>query len=145
MNNLQIYLAGKMSGLTTKEMRSWRDYFSILLKEIAENMGVNVKVINPCDYYTFDFPKHQSELEVMNFDLSRVKESNLVVVNMDGLNTSIGTIIECYEAYKQGIPVLAFGSDEEYEKLHPWVQCCITRHDKNYRKCINYIGDFYMS
>lgn len=80
----------------------------------------------------------------MKFDLARVKESDLVVVNIECLNTSIGSIIECYEAYKNDIPVLAFGNKKLYEKLHR-IQCCITRHDKNYRECINYISDFYMT
>ena len=81
----------------------------------------------------------------MKFDLARVTESDLVVVNLDGLNTSIGSIVECYEAWKRGSPVLAFGIDEEYENLHPWVQCCITRHDQTYKETIEYIKDFYMT
>ena len=145
MKELVIYESGKMSGLTMKEMRAWRDCFKTTITQVAENSDVKVKVINPVDYYNFEFPRHQSELEIMQFDLARVKESDLIVVNLDGLSTSIGTIIECYEAYKRDIPVLAFGSDEDYEKLHPWTKCCITRHDKNYRECINYISDFYMT
>lgn len=80
----------------------------------------------------------------MNFDLSKVRESNIVVVDLDGLDTSIGSIIECYEAFKNNIPVLAFGSENDYKKLHPWIKCCITRHDRLYKETISYIKDFYM-
>lgn len=145
MKELVIYESGKMSGLTYEEMQSWRIYLKAALEQVAENAGVNVRVINPVDFYNFVTQRHQTEIEIMNFDLARVKESDLVVVNLDGLSTSIGTIIECYEAYKREIPVLAFGSDEDYENLHPWIKCCITRHDKNYKECINYISDFYMT
>ena len=145
MRELVIYEAGAMSGLTFVQMNTWREYFKTAITQVAENIGVKICVVNPVDFYNFEFKKHQNELEIMKFDLSKVKKSDLVVVNLEGLNTSIGTIIECYEAYKRDIPVLAFGSDEDYEKLHPWVQCCITRHDKNYRECINYISDFYMT
>ena len=145
MRELVIYECGRMSGLSFEEMNNWRVFLKTAITQVAENIGINVMVINPVDYYNFREPKHQSELEPMNFDLARVKESDLVVVNLDGLKTSIGSIIECYEAWKNNIPVLAFGSKQDYENLHPWVQCCITRRDKNYRECINYISDFYMT
>lgn len=145
MRELVIYECGRMSGLSFEEMNNWRVFLKTAITQVAENIGINVRVINPVDYYNFREPKHQSELEPMNFDLARVKESDLVVVNLDGLKTSIGSIIECYEAWKNNIPVLAFGSKQDYENLHPWVQCCITRRDKNYRECINYISDFHMT
>ena len=134
-----------MSGLSFSEMNTWRVCVKTNLQQVAENSGANVRVINPCDYYQYDLKKHQSELEIMNYDLARVRESDLVIVNLDRLSTSIGTIIECYEAYKKEIPVLAFGEREDYENLHPWIQCCITRYEKNYRECINYISDFYIT
>lgn len=145
MRELVIYECGAMSGLSFEEMNNWRVFLKTAITQVAENIGISVRVINPVDYYNFREPKHQSELEPMRFDLARVKESDLVVVNLDGLKTSIGSIIECYEAWKNNIPVLAFGSKQDYENLHPWVQCCITRRDKNYRECINYISDFYMT
>ena len=145
MKELVVYESGAMSNLTFEEMNRWRVYFKSAITQIAENTGAKIRVINPVDYYNFLNPRHQSELEIMNYDLACVKKSDLVVVNLEGLNTSIGSIIECYEAYKREIPVLAFGSSEDYENLHPWIKCCITRHDKNYRECINYIKDFYMS
>lgn len=145
MKHLVIYECGKMSGLSFDEMNNWRANMKVALIQIAENSGCNITVVNPVDYYNLQEVKHQSELEIMNYDLSRVKKSDLLVVNLEGLDTSIGSIIECYEAYKSGIPVLAFGSQIDYGKLHPWIKCCITRHDKNYRECINYINDFYMS
>lgn len=145
MKELVIYECGRMSGLTIQQMRAWRDCFKATITQVAENIGAKIKVCNPCDYYNFETIRHQSELEPMKFDLARVKESDLVVVNLEGLNISIGSIIECYEAWKNNIPVLAFGSKTDYENLHPWIKCCITRVDEDYRECINYISDFYMT
>ena len=145
MRELVIYECGRMSGLSFEEMNTWRVCLKTDIKQIAENVGINVRVTNPVDYYNFREQRHQTELEPMKFDLAKVNESDLVVVNLDGLKTSIDSIIECYEAWKSNIPVLAFGNKEDYENLHPWVQCCITRRDKNYRECINYISDFYMT
>lgn len=145
MNNLTIYLAGKMSGLKFEEMNMWR----ILVKQQLRRVSMctdldNLKIINPVDYFNFEEKRYKSELEVMKYDLSRVKNSDLVIVNLEGLDTSIGTIIECYEAYCSNIPVLAFGYSGDYEKLHPWIKCCITRYDNTYEECVEYVRDFYM-
>ena len=145
-NTLQIYLGGKMSGLDYKTMSMWR-------REVATQLFItssyfhNTKlcIIDPVTFFNFEEKRHQTELEVMKFDLAKVKSSDILIVNLDGLNTSIGTCIECYEAYKKEIPVLAFGSEELYSNLHPWIQCCITRHDKTYLDTVQYIKDFYMT
>lgn len=133
-----------MSGLSLKEMNTWRIELKDELDSVASTSNTKAIIVNPCNYFNFEEKKHQTELEVMNFDLAKVKNCDLLIVNMDGLNTSIGTCIECYEAYKQGIPVLAFGSEKLYNELHPWIQNCITRHDKDYHKTIEYIRDFYL-
>lgn len=142
--NFRIYLAGAMSGLSFEEMSSWRLDVINRVKRIYPN-DYKVRVVNPVDYYNFKEVLHQSELEVMKFDLNKVKKSDLVIVNMEHLNTSIGTIVECYEAHKNDIPVLAFGSDELYGNLHPWIQCCITRHDPKIADTLKYVKDFYLT
>ena len=145
MNKLKIYLAGKMSGLNYEEMSKWRSNIKARLEKVASDTKTAVDVINPVSYYNFLNPRHKSELEVMKFDLAKVKSSDLVVVKLSGLNTSIGSCIECYEAWKNEIPVLAFGDKDTYEQLHPWVQICITRWDKTYKETTEYIKDFYMT
>lgn len=145
MKELTIYEAGKMSGLDLQQMLTWRIELTKELEDVAEIIGVKVNAVNPVNYFNFVQKRHQTESEIMKFDLSKVKQSDIVIVNMDGLNTSIGTCIELYEAYKREIPVLAFGSNKLYEELHPWIQCCITRHDETYKETVNYIKDFYMT
>lgn len=145
MKEITVYLAGKMSGLSFNEMNIWRQRVAHDLKERANYSNSNINVINPVLYFNFESKKQQNELEIMKFDLSKVKSSDIVIVNMDGLNTSIGTCIECYEAYKQEIPVLAFGSDDLFKGLHPWIQNCITRHDGTYIETNKYIEDFYLN
>lgn len=145
MKTLTIYEAGKMSGLNLQQMLTWRIELTKELEDVAEIIGVKVNAVNPVNYFNFVQKRHQTESEIMKFDLSKVKQSDIVIVNMDGLNTSIGTCIELYEAYKREIPVLAFGSNKLYEELHPWIQCCITRHDETYKETVNYIKDFYMT
>ena len=143
---MKIYLAGKMSGLSFEEMNGWRDILKSMLTQYAELSDVNVRVINPVVYYNFEETRHQSEVEVEEFDLAHVTSSNIVIVNLNGLNDSIGTIIELHDAhYHHKIPVIAFGDRELYDNLHPWVKNAITRVENSMADVCNYIRDFYLN
>lgn len=141
MKKIQIYLAGKMTGLTYKEMNQWREDF--LTTVVEYDFYDKFHCINPVLYFNFEEKRYQSDKEVMDFDLRKVSSSDIIVVNLQGLNDSIGTCIELYEAYKRGIPILAIGDDDTYTNLHPWLKVFITRHDHSYREVIEYINDFY--
>lgn len=142
---IKIYLAGKMSGLTYQEMGVWRQ--EIENKFLIQSMLANytIMALNPVKLYNFEEVKHQSEKEIMNYDISHVVTSDIIIVNLDGLATSDGSKIEIYEAnYNRKIPVIAFGDKELYNNLHPWLKECITRVEKNIEDVVDYIRDFYM-
>lgn len=145
MRELKVYLAGAMSGLTFEEMNTWRIDVKKKLEHMADYQGRSINVINPVVYYNFVRPQHKNEREVMQYDLNHAKSSDLVVVNLKNLDTSIGTIIELYEAYTRNIPVLAFGDSTTYLNLHPWVKECITRLDTSANNLAYYIKNFYLS
>lgn len=142
---MKIYLAGKMSGLTYEEMNEWRKGLCSKLKEIASYHGKKVDVVNPVLYYNFEEKRHQSEIEVEEFDLAHVISSDIIIVNLEGLKDSIGTIIELHDArYHHRIPIIAFGDKELYDNLHPWVKNDITRVEDNINDVVAYIRDFYL-
>jgi nucleoside 2-deoxyribosyltransferase len=142
---LKIYAAGKMSGLSFEDMNNWRVKLKEILTTYAELSGIDIKVINPVDFYNFETPRHQSEIEVEEFDLAHVVSSDIIIVNLDGLNSSIGTIIELHDAkYHNKIPVIAFGNKEMYDELHPWVKNDITRVEETIYDVAAYIKDFYL-
>lgn len=141
---MKIYLAGKMSGLTFEEMTEWRNEILQKLYRAANMSGLSINVIHPVMYYNFVEKRHQSEIEVEEFDLTHVISSDIVVVNLDGLNDSIGTIIELHDAhYHHRIPVIAFGDKKLYDDLHPWIKNEITRVEDNIDDVVDYIKDFY--
>lgn len=81
MKELTVYLIGKMSGLTFEEMNTWRNDIAYDLKVKAGLADRKVNIINPVSYFNFEEKRYQSELEVMKFDLSKVKSSDIVIVN----------------------------------------------------------------
>lgn len=145
MRYLKIYLAGKMSGLSFEEMNHWRTKLKKQLLKAAEATGYQIQVINPVDYYNFEEKQYQSEEEVMDFDLAHVISSDLIIVNLDGLNSSDGTKIELHDAkYHNHIPVISFGNMQIYNDLHPWIKKNITRVEQTMEDVVKYIKDFYM-
>lgn len=145
MKHLKIYLAGKMTGVSFDEMNIWRVKSKEKLLNVAEDTGYSVTVINPVEFYNFEEHRYQSDKEVEDYDLAHVLTSDVIVVNLEGIDTSIGTIIELHDAnYHRRIPVIAFGDKETYEKLHPWIKRDITRVEDNMDNAIEYVKQFYM-
>lgn len=79
-NGLTIYLAGKMSGLLDSEMKKWRNLLKYELEKYSDIANYKTNVVSPCDYFNFNEQRYQSEQEIMKFDLSLVKHSDIVIV-----------------------------------------------------------------
>lgn len=133
-----------MSKLSLNEMNEWRVAAQNLFKEYSELTDTPTQVINPVDFYNFERAAHKTEREVMVYDLMHVRTSDVVIVNLSRLNTSVGTCIELYQSHIQGTPIMAFGSVEDYEKLHPWLKEMIHRCELRLIDVIDHIKDFYM-
>lgn len=142
MNRDIIYLAGKMSGLSVEEMCRWRNEFKLKFKNHCKQEGIHnpFNIVSPTDFYSFEEKKHKTEKEVMDYDLWLIKNSTLIVVNLDYPN-SLGTAIELYEGNKHcGIPVIGFGTTEN----HPWIEECVSIKFNTMNEVINYIFEFYI-
>lgn len=144
MKQLSVYLAGGMGKFGKDEFdkaNTWR----VLTKQFLENndCGVEVFVTNPNDYFSFadDIPMYKSEKEVMEFDLNRLRRSDLVIVNFNDMY-SLGTMSEIAIAYDRKIPVI--GLDVDNQELHHWqVEMCNRIFD-NISELFEYIEDFYL-
>lgn len=137
----QFYLAGKMDGLSFEEMNDWREEAALKIKLMSETAGYKCEVINPCDYYNFKEKRYQTDEEVMDYDLRHVKNSDFLIVNAAGVETSPGTICEMFEAWKNDIPVFVFGAARG--ELHSWINRFVTRFEPNIDYLITYLSDFY--
>ena len=64
----------------------------------------------------------------MRFDLRKVKESRVVLVNLEDLYRSLGTSDEIMYAWLNDIPVIGFLEDEFLlNTVHEWKICQIDR------------------
>lgn len=140
MNNYFIYLAGGMSNLSMEEQNEWRNEIRNKLEEY--DCDYYVKCINPVDYYdTYDSTTYDSDLEVMQFDLHKVKKSDLIIMNFNDMK-SLGSMAELAIAYDRGIPVI--GLNESKQQLHSWQYCMCSKIFNNQENMLQYIKNYYL-
>lgn len=121
INKYFIYLCGGM-GSFGKERFNESNEWRVDIKEKLEDIsGGKVVAINPNDHFSFLNDSNINEREVMEYDLHRVRESDLIIVNFNDPK-SIGSAAEMAIAYDRRIPILGLCEDCEAEELHPWLR-----------------------
>ena len=141
MENYKIYLAGGMSNLSMEEQSAWRNDIKYALEK--HECDYKVKCINPVEYYNYeDSSTYDSDLEVMRFDLYKVKDSDLVIMNFND-PSSLGSQSELAIAYDRGIPVI--GLNEDNKTLHAWQYCMCSKIFTDREDILYYIKNYYLN
>ena len=146
MQDFQIYLAGGMGKFGKDrffESNNWRKYCKTTLENYDTNR-YKIHVINPNDYYSFadETPRYASQKEVMEFDLNKVRHSDLVIINFNDMY-SLGSMGELAIAYDRRIPVI--GVDTNEQNLHPWqIEMC-QRIFNSLDLMLDYVEDYYLT
>lgn len=139
METFRIYLAGKCKDLSFEESDSWRKVIKKILEEVHSDY--KVKVFNPNDYFNYYEKLHKTNKQIKEFFFSRLDKCNLVIVNLNNSNSSVGTGQELQRASDMGIPIIGFGTEEVY----PWeseVDCQVVFNTMD--ECIKYAIDYYL-
>ena len=133
---------GKFGKNNFEESNAWRIYCKNTL-EICE-CDYNVKAVNPNDYFNFkeEQPKYVSQREIMELDLHKLRNSNLVIVNFNDMY-SLGSMSELAIAYDRRIPII--GLDANKQELHQWqIEMCNRIFD-NIDEMLDYVEDYYLT
>ena len=145
MKDFTIYLAGGM-GKFGKENFDEGNKWRVLCKREFEDYDSQyyVYVDNPNDYFNFieERRRYQSQREIMEFDLNKVRNADLVIINFNDMY-SLGSMAELAIAYEKRIPVI--GLDIDNQELHPWqIEMC-NRIFNNIGELVDYVEDFYLN
>lgn len=144
-----IYLIGAMQiyGEKSEEAKEWRDK----VKEYFSEYSLNFDCIAPTDYYEYGSDYHKSNREVMRFDLRKVREADIMLVNLKNIRQSIGSCDEIFYAYMLGKPIIGFiennfGIEELTGYIHEWKYEQIDRIETGedaLNKACQYIKEYY--
>ena len=143
----RVYLAGAMSCHYEENKYEKATKWRKKAEEYFINNTDNFKCINPCDYFSIGDNYHTNKFEPMRFVLRKVKESRVVLVNLEDLYRSLGTSDEIMYAWLNDIPVVGFLEDENLiDTVHDWKICQIDRIETGngaQERVMEYIKNYY--
>lgn len=122
---------------------AWRWELERAVRERVEN----VILVHPPRYYRYDASFHKTEREVMQWDLSQIRDSHIVVVNLENISQSIGTHMELgfIEALNQTgdqhIYVIGVGIPDVD---HPWLNEILHRREDTVAEAADYITTYLL-
>lgn len=146
--NKVVYLAGAMSCyFNTKDHDYPKNWREDVKKYVKDNYD-EITVISPTDYFEVGENYHQSDSEVMRFDLRMVREADIILVNLRDLDKSLGTSDEIFYAFISGKPIIGFLENaDDICKVHPWKLEQIDRIETGQNaigKALSYIYRYYV-
>ena len=136
MKKTSIYLAGP-SKCEKDEGQSWR-------KKLTNDWGIaeeDYTFFNPLDYFRYSENWHQSDKQVKQYFLSRLKNCDVMLVNLENTESSCGTCQEVQYAVDHEIPVIGFGKQNIYNWLLVDCQCVFDTVEE----AMEYIIDYYVN
>lgn len=140
MKDIQIYLAGACYN-EPDEGAEWREKATSIIQQASEWADRKVQVINPLNYFSYSENKQKSHKQVKNFYMNKIRNCDVVLVNLKNSANSCGTCMEVQFAVDHNIPVIGFNNENSY----PWiseVDCDVIF--KTLLEAIDYIRDYYL-
>lgn len=69
-----------------------------------------------------------------------VSKVDILIVNLNKVGTSVGTLFELATAHHMHKPIIGYG---KAEGLHPWIQECLWRTENNLSDLLAYITGYF--
>lgn len=143
----KIYLAGAMSCFYKENCYEKATEWRKRAEKYFTNHTDSFECINPCNYFSIGDNYHTNNSEPMRFDLRKVKESRVVLVNLEDLYRSLGTSDEIMYAWLNNVPVVGFLEDESLMgTVHSWKICQMDRIEVGkgaQDRAMEYIKNYY--
>lgn len=137
MNRLKVYLSGAVKQVE-EDFQNWRNK----CLELSENgFYPNLKFIDPNSYFNYTNKLPETDRQCLDLFMWQAEESDILLVNLDHSNCSIGSGMEVEHAYCCNIPIIAFGSKPD--TWYPWIETRATVIFYDLEDALEYINDSY--
>lgn len=141
----KIYTAGKMTGLSYALQMNWRRE---LERKICHNTDKKCTFVHPPLYWNTKTEDPKIDKEAMIWDLAQLRSSDIMVVNIKDINSSVGTHFELATALATNnnsnhhIYIVGFGESDE--RLHPWIENAIEFRTDNITEASDLIAHYLL-
>lgn len=137
---IKIYLSGGMSSFGKENFHKSNKWRESIIKALSKYD--KIQCFNPNTHATvFDTKGFESEREIMEYELRKLRQSDLVIYNHND-TFSMGSMAELTLAHELRIPILAI--NEEDKPMHPWMECFVDRVFNNEEECLFYFYENYL-
>lgn len=139
----KVYTAGKVGDLSYEDQMNWRWQ----LEKQMMDMDADAIYIHPPQYYRYGETLHRTEREAMMWDLNQIRESDIVVVHLDGIADSICTLMELgfVEALNQAgskhIYIIGIG---KLNSDNPWLNEVLYHREDTVEEAAEYICTYLL-
>lgn len=139
---IKIYTCGGMKNKTTEEAMLWRNE----LENCLRMSGVVASVFKPPEFYNYDEFKQQSEAEIKEFEFAKLRESDVLVVEFDGIESSVGSCMEL--GYANAVNsfgnkhIFVIGYNNTDKNVHPWITDSCIRIEDDLNDIAFYIANY---
>ena len=141
---IKIYTCGKMSNLSFDEQMEWRINFQLCMQSITDTP---ITYIHPPLYYNYEHTNHKTEAEIKVWELNQIRSSDIVIVNLNDINKSVGShfelgFIDAINMFgNKHIYVIGVGDTSH---VHPWIELNLFRHEPDIASACQYIKDYLL-
>lgn len=140
-SKILTYLTGNMSSFYEQgryaEATEWRKVAQEILKQC------NIKVFDPTKNSNehYNHPTHYSDGIILQ-NYTYLKKSDVLLVNLDLFEESLGSVWEVSIAWERHIPVIAFGRCDKWIS-RPHFKNLFTVDCRDVEEACEYIGSMY--
>jgi len=140
----KIYTAGKMSGLTFDQQMNWRNKVEV---ELRQRTDKPLTFLHPPMFYNYEHNHHHTEAEVKRWELNQLRTCDIVVVDLNGIESTIGTHYELSFVDAMNM----FGNKHIYaigigsvRGTHPWIALSMHRVEPTIEDACDYIVKYLL-
>ena len=137
---ITIYLAGGCKN-EPDEGKGWRREATEKIRTTAGWEEKRVEVIDPTEYFSYSGKRHKHDKQVMDYYYWRIRNSDVVLVNLNRSEDSCGTCMELQYASDKEIPIVGFGTEGVYNWTIPLAQVQFS----TLTEAIDYLRDYYIA
>lgn len=116
MDKLNIYLSGATKNIN-EDFQSWRTKCTTASQN---GFYTNLNFIDPISYFNYTDKQPKTDKQCLDLFMWLINQSDVLLVNLEHSNNSIGTGMEVEHAYCHKIPIIGFGTT--YSTHYNWTK-----------------------
>lgn len=138
MNGLKIYLSSATKQVD-KEFQDWRTKCVNFWHEAG--VYYDLDFINPIAYFNYTDKLPKTDKQCLDLFMWMIDKSDVLLINLDHSDSSIGAAMEVEHAYCKGIPIIAFGKKKD--TWYNWVVERVSIVFDSLDDAVDYINNTY--